>query len=407
MDNESFDRRIRDGLLSYEDSTPASVGWNQFSIPTDRTRVIRKWLWGSVIVNVLLLLIVPFLYYQMHQFGERIEGLEATKESTVEPSVIYSDTVYRYVTMPAATNPGQFSRPINQAGNDHLPEGLVEPEQQVISDYDILWHTPRLLATNNLVDPIFPLVLSPTIRMKKPATEQTKISTTNHQMKLSTVAEMERNRFGKSVKWEYGLQLNGGRNLSNNLYHGIGLGSDAFVNMWLNPFWSIQSGLGFSVNHWATNDSTTMQNQWDLYDGSRPANSLIADHAYRTSTISIPLIARYHLPVSDKSRWSLGAGLVSNLSIMQSAQFDLEVPEQEHQEPEYEVEYHHYEESFNKSKAGINNSLYAELVYRRRINRSKFFWSTGLYYQYGLGDTDPIKKRQQLGFMLRFSRSQF
>ena len=412
MDNESFDERIRENLLNYTDVTPAAVGWNQMSFPLAENSGLKKWLWISAMLNLMLLIIIPYLYLKLDGFGDRIDQLESKNPTVDHSAVVKVDTVYQYIVSSVVDT--VFIQPSHLPTNEQYDnESFHSLETVTTPMYASIGRMPTRkfeVLTLDGRSPIFVALMqiassSQNQRKEKKAS----VDAVKHKLSLSQVAELEKHRFGKSVKWEFGLEMNALNNASSLSYSGFGMGTGAFVNMWVNPFFSIQSGLGGGLDQWKSKDSLTVHNQWNDYGASLPPDAEITKHGYRLASLNIPLLFRYHQPINDKTQWSVAAGMVAQFQIREHSNFKLRVPEQEHEyELNNEHEYHNYEESFNRAEfKWLDASVYGEVAFRKRINQSTMFWSTGLFYKYGLESNSLVSNRQQVGLMFRLSKSQY
>lgn len=408
MDNESFDKRIQESLLGFQDQTPASVGWNKLKLPAaGGIGGIKKWLWISGITNVILLAVVPYFYHEYQKLNHRVVQLEQQRElaaikAEAPTYILLTDTICEYVEAPSvgfATKKYASAAPKQSTGFT-IPEYWLAIKSYEVSN-KIAPEEAYLIGADdqvNIGEFHSGITTSKTTKVgtKKPVSKS---------ISMATIAELERNKFGKSVKWEYGLGLNGGKNLAAVESDSKGAGPGAFVNLWINPFFSIQSGINANFQFKSTQDSTAIHSSWNTYLTNPIPDSKVAELETRTTGLEIPLILRYHVPISQKAQFSFGAGALTQFNRSTHQRFTILVPEKEHHEYP-EMEFDSFKKDFEtKNWEYLNTSLYAELAYRRRIGISRIFWSTGMYYKQPLINSQPVVPNQ-LGGFLRFSFSQ-
>ena len=409
MDNEAFDKVVRQALEGYTDHTPAAVGWNRMRTPLARPSVIRKWLWASGIFNAILLVIIPLFFWRLSDLNDRVHEIEQTSRQIVptapdDPSqtIYLLDTVYKVITVERIV-------PQPEAASDLYAS--ARKTQDLIYGQPSRWETYLVSSIGGIWGP--PLKEIPTIYFDdtgdlnvltpvKPAGRKK-----HKPVNYGALAEIEKARFGKGVDWEYGLEIQPTVLIGKEHYLGVGVGSTPFVNMWINPFWSIQSGLSISHETWRSNDLTTISSQWDQHSGSQAPPGTLTDHKESVWTAGIPTVLRYHIIYSDYVKWSVGLGLVNQISLDRTSAFSLLQQEEPHDGELHEEEYYKINRTFDQKGFNyLNTKIHGELTYRKQIGQSPLYWSTGIFYEYSLKDPLQVGQAHQFGLNLRFSHSQ-
>lgn len=401
MDNSSFDKRIKDALLRYNDSTPVSTGWSRLNLPQNTGWALKPWLVGSLAVNAVLIGIVVYLYLGHSELTDRMNTLEYEyAESSNEPFGPF----YR-------SYPIQIGK-LNQENQQHSLQNIRASSNKPL----FFLKSPDLTAANKNYDNhlyhessrgLMPFGLIPPtendrelmmteIKHEYTASIENKSSLKKEiRIDRAVLMDLEKSRFGKGVKMEYGFLGNAGYYKTQLHYVGYGWGLGAMANMWFHPFWSIKSGLSFQNINLFADGQDFLESEWSKFSQGS-FNEELNSAQRNLRIIRIPLVLEHHFMWSQNTTIDIGVG--ANQSILLNQRIAFNGRRLEEEEDHEEDEYHTFIRSFSQSGVrAFSTNMHCEMAIIHRIKKTPFFWRAGVFYEKTLRGFRDVSEMNVIG----------
>ncbi|XOV94719.1 MAG: outer membrane beta-barrel protein [Bacteroidota bacterium] len=402
MDDQNFDNEIKKVLLQYEDTTPVSSGWSRMNLPSSGSSVLKPWIWVSVAINVLLLASLPFFLSEIDDLNTRINGLELTddrllKQNNATSIPLNPSTNMASTFIPKQTEVKSKGTNVGTVSTHSLPKTISQNEA---NDMAILTMQPKMIDED--IWQVSTSGQSLIFQNEEETTVEKK--SIKVKMNMKVLRDLEKNHFGKGVSKEYGLDVAGSYNRTAYSYNGLGIKMEPYVKLWVHPFWSVKTGLGYSLLDLETQDTELIGNERDKFTSSASRGTLIKSDK-QMHLINIPVVLEHHIPWSERSILDVGVGLNQSFQLSSRTSFTDRYEEVESYGSVPRVEYHTYKEKFKDPGFKVfNTNMHYQLGLTRKLKASNWYWGTHLYYEHSLVNHGDISKMNLLGISTTFSR---
>jgi|GEM_PF-6604985 len=404
MDDSSFDKKIRQALLGYENSTPVSAGWSRMNLPSGQLTTIKKWLWTSLAVNAVLLALVPFMFFEMDGLYDRLTFLE--KQGTALSKDLTGPVVNEYPIVLESLQDEQPEQPTHSVA---YPMVFIDPPgSNGGQDHEmIFYHRPPSIASLGVIPSDYILdtqglgegqeEAQNTIKKEVKAFKKGKI---DHKV----LKDLVKAKYGRKIMMEYGVSGDLNYVRANSDYSGVAMGAGLNADIWFHPFWSVYTGLTYQKYRMASQDAGSLMSIRPDYTSSPLAGSLIRSDKL-LHVASIPLILKYHLLLNRATTLNLGAGVTQTFLLKEKTGFDNRVLEKDGDgDKPADEEYHTFTETYVKPGINLfNTRMHYEVSISRQIRQSRVYWSAGMFYEKSLRGNGDIWNMSIIGIHTRLS----